>query len=74
LIDYQRLEEIGGESYDELRSNYKGWVEEYLEDGGKTRQEEWTGSIAVGSKPFIENLKALLGFLAKGRLPIQARR
>jgi hypothetical protein len=42
-------------------------VEEYLGDGEKTRQEEWTGSIAVGSRSFVENVKALLGYRAKGR-------
>ena len=36
-------------------------------DGAKTRQEEWTSSIEVGSKSFIENVKALLGFRAKER-------
>lgn len=39
----------------------------YLGDGVKSREDEWTGSIAVGSKSFIENVKALLGFRAKGR-------
>jgi len=29
-------------------------VEEYLADGGKVRDEAWTGSIAVGSRPFVE--------------------
>ena len=33
----------------------------------KIRQEEWTRSIAVGRRSFIENVKALLGFRAKGR-------
>jgi putative transposase len=33
----------------------------------KTRQEEWTRSIAVGSGSFVENVKARLGFRAKGR-------
>jgi len=33
----------------------------------KIRQEEWTRSIAVGSRSFIENVKTVLGFRAKGR-------
>ena len=37
------------------------------QDGVKIRQGEWTRSIAVGSRSFIENVKALLGFGAKGR-------
>ena len=39
----------------------------YLGDGAKNRQDEWTGSIAVGSRSFIENVKTLLGFKAKGK-------
>jgi len=42
-------------------------VAEYLGDGEKARHEEWTDSIAVGSRPFVEKVKALLGFRAKGR-------
>ena len=38
----------------------------------KERQDEWTGSIAVGSKSFIESVKASLGFRAKGRNVIQS--
>jgi putative transposase len=72
LIDYERLQGLlGAGSYDELRRSHKGWVEEYLGDGAKTRQEEWTGSIAVGSRSFVENVKALLGFRAKGREVIE---
>jgi putative transposase len=68
LIDYERLQRLlGAGSYDELRSSHKGWVEEYLGEGAKTRQQEWTGSIAVGSKSFVEKVKDLLGFRAKGR-------
>ena len=36
-------------------------------DEAQDRQDEWTGSIAVGSRSFIEKLKALLGLRAKGR-------
>ena len=65
LIDYERLQVLlGAGSYDQLTSSYKGWVEEYCGDGEKARKEEWTGSIAVGSRPFVEQVKALLGFRA----------
>ena len=36
-------------------------------DGVKNRQVEWTESIAVGNRSFIEKIKSLLGFRAKGR-------
>lgn len=68
LINYERLKElVGTGSYGQLRSSYKGSINEYLGDGRKNRQDEWTRSIAVGSRSFIENVKALLGFRAKGR-------
>jgi len=68
LINYERLQGLlGAGSYDQLRSSHKGWVAEYLRDGKKARCEQWTDSIAVGSRPFVEKVKALLGFRAKGR-------
>jgi len=68
LIDCERLQGLlGAGSYDQLRRSHKGWVEEHLADGAKDRQDQWTGSVAVGSKSFIESVKAILGFRAKGR-------
>ena len=53
MIDYERLQALfGTDSYDQLRTTHKGWVEEQLPGAGKKRQNEWTGSIAVGSKGF----------------------
>jgi putative transposase len=68
LIDYERLQGLfGAESYDQLKNSHSGWIEAYLGNGAKGRQDKWTDSIAVGSKSFIENVKARLGFRAKGR-------
>ena len=58
---------FGAESYEQLRSSHKGWIEEYLVNGLKRRQDVWADSIAVGSKAFVEKVKSLLGFKAKGR-------
>ena len=68
LINYERLQRLlGAGSYDRMRNSHRGWVEEYLGNGEKGRQEGWTRSIAVGSRPFVEKVKTLLGFRAKGR-------
>jgi putative transposase len=68
LIDYERVQRLlGAGSYDQLRSSHRGWVEEYLWEGGKGRDEEWTDSIAVGSRAFVEKVKGVLGIRAKGR-------
>ena len=59
LIDSERLQGLlGAASYDQLRRSHKGWVEEHLGDEAKERQDEWTDSVAVGSKSFIESVKA----------------
>jgi putative transposase len=72
LIDYEKVQRLlGAGSYDQLRSSHKRWVEEYLAAGQRGREEEWTHSIAVGSRPFVEKVKALLGHRAKGRKVIE---
>ena len=38
----------------------------------KGKENKWTQSIAVGSKPFIEKMKSTLGFRAKGRKVLRA--
>jgi putative transposase len=37
------------------------------DDAAKGKDDKWTRSIAVGSKPFIETIKNTLGFRVKGR-------
>jgi hypothetical protein len=72
LIDYVKLQKyVGASSYEQLKTSHKGWVEEYLGTGETSRQEEWTSSIAVGSKVFVENVKVVLGLGAKGRAVIE---
>ena len=44
-----------------LRNSHRGWIEEYLRSGAEIRRDEWTGSIAIGSRSFVENVKTLLG-------------
>jgi putative transposase len=75
LIDYGRLRQmLGFSSQEKLTTTHKGWVEDYLEDGSKTREEEWTRSIAVGSRPFVEKVKYLLSFRAKGRAVLEGNK
>jgi putative transposase len=58
---------LGLSCHDEVRSCYRQWVEHYLANMQTSRQEEWTQSIAVGSRTFVERVRDLLGFRAKGR-------
>jgi putative transposase len=69
IIDYEKLQGLFGTgSYENLRGIHKGWIEEYLlKEESQKRQAEWTESIAVGGKTFIEKAKGLLGIRAMGR-------
>ncbi len=68
LIAYQKLAELTGfESYTAFQETHKELVNESLANGKIFRQNQWTESIAVGSKGFIETIKEKLGILAKGR-------
>ena len=70
LIAYQKLAELAGfATYDAFQKNHKELVGEALTNGDtfRQRQTQWTESIAVGSRNFIEMIKEQLGILAKGR-------
>ena len=68
LIDYERLKGVvGAGSYDELQRSHRGWIENYFGNGEKSRQDEWSKSVAVGSRSFVETVKEFLGITGKGR-------
>lgn len=68
LIDHQELSELSGfESYDLFRATHQELVNDSLVNGNNFRQAQWTESIAVGSKSFLERIKGELGIQAKGR-------
>ena len=68
LIAYQKLAEFSGfTAYDTFRKAHKELVSESLAAGINCRQTQWTESIAVGSKSFVDMVKEKLGIRAKGR-------
>lgn len=68
LIDIKGLIELCGLSNKEqLRHEYKQWVEAAINDNGLRRESCWTASIAVGSRRFVEDTKVKLGLKAHGR-------
>lgn len=56
IVDSERFSKI-----------YKGWVEYVLSGDQNKRKTQWTQSIAVGNKYFVEQVKDKLGFKAIGR-------
>jgi len=72
LINYDRLQRLFGVgSYEQLRISHNGWVNEYMGDGKKERKEEWSGSLAVGNRPFVEKVKELVGYRAQKHLLLE---
>ncbi len=72
LIAYDKLMEIlGAAKYEQVKQDHQGWSAELLGQGAGDRDEKWTKSIAVGSREFVDNVKAKLGILAKGRQAIK---
>jgi putative transposase len=68
LIDYKRLMELlHFSTINDLSNSHKKWIEEILKAKNYVRESKWSQSIAVGSKSFIEDIKAKLGIRAKGR-------
>lgn len=68
IIDIDRLTKLlGFTNLHDFQSAHKRWVEASLTVGKSERESEWTESIAVGGRSFVEKVKENLGFRAKGR-------
>jgi len=69
IIDYECLTDLfNAQSMDELRSTYKGWVDEALGKYSYSKREpRWTASIAIGNEDFVRVTKEKLGIRAIGR-------
>ena len=61
VIDRERLIACCGMVNDEqLRKEHRDWVEESIYYGVNARKPEWTESIAVGSKRFVDGIREKL--------------
>ena len=49
-----------------LRETYRNWVDSAIMRGNIKRQPQWTGSIAVGDKVYVEKVKDQMGYKAIG--------
>lgn len=68
VIDHHRLISLlGQQDSDTLKNTHHRWIEKALEDGHPAREEQWTQSLAVGSRQFVDSMKRKLGSRAKYR-------
>jgi len=73
LINYERLRELlGFDTYDEVKTAHRKWVDSCIENDDNFREEKWTGSIAVGSERFVGEIKTMMGGMATGRRHMEA--
>lgn len=56
---------------DRLRETYRNWVDSAIMRGDIKRQPQWTRSIAVGDKVYVEKVKDQMGYKAIGRKVIE---
>lgn len=68
VIDYDALGQLlGTSSLDDLQRVTRDILEEMRLGGGLQRHPEWTESVAVGDKSFVEQVKRELGVRSKFR-------
>ncbi len=68
VIDRQAPQEsleIG--SLPELRECHRMWVDDALASDRASRDDRWTTSVAVGSRPYVDEVHRSLGVRAPGR-------
>jgi hypothetical protein len=73
LIAYERFMELAGfDTYNQLRTAHRDWVNDSLGQARSVRDSKWTRSIAVGSEHFVHKTKKELGARAKGRVVLES--
>ena len=72
LIAYHKLAALTGfNNYEDFRKAHRQQVEDTLHKDKNRYQAEWSQSIAVGNKVFIEEIKGKFGVMAKGRKTLE---
>ena len=67
-IDHRALMDLlGMPSIEALQQWHRKWVEGALTQAEQVREGKWTESNAVGSRDFVDTIKAKLGVRGKGR-------
>ena len=56
---------------DRFCETYRNWVDAAIRQGDIKRQPQWTESIAVGDKIYVEKVKDQMGCKAFGRKVIE---
>ena len=72
IVDREALAEALGMEVTELTKTHRDWVETALRESRRGREPQWTESIAVGSRSFVEQVQRELGGRGRHREVEQA--
>ncbi len=73
VMDQQALlDSLEMGSFSELRECHRMWVEDTLASESASRDDRWTTSVAVGSRPYVDEVQRALGIRSPGREVEQA--
>ena len=73
IIDYESVIKLFQFSdLDHMKASLHQWVVEAIKHDPLKRQNQWTQSIAVGDKPFLDSVKETLKHKARGRTVAEA--
>jgi hypothetical protein len=74
LTDNKKLMELMNiDEIDRFCETYRNWVDAAIMQGDLKRQPQWTESIAVGDKIYVEKVKDQMGYKAIGRKVVENR-
>lgn len=73
IIDYETMKNMFQfTDSDQIKESHQKWVDEALKHDLLKRQSQWTQSIAVGDKEFLDSVKDSLNHHARGRDVVEA--
>ena len=58
---------------DRFCESYRNWIDAAIMQGNIKRQPQWTESIAVGNKVYVEKVKDQMGYKAIWRKVVETR-
>lgn len=65
VVDYRALMKLLGiPDFQKLQQSHRGWIEEALKTERSERDERWSRSLAIGSRPFVTRFQSDLGMTA----------
>lgn len=74
LIDNDKVMELMDISdRDRFFEIYQNWIDAAIMQGKRTRERQWTESIAVGNRQYVEKVKKHMGYKAIGRKVIETK-